>query len=374
MSLPPVPVPERTKHPFLTYDMIREIPAAISVTISDNGERMAAAGKALAGRRDIFFTGCGTAFYAAMLGEEFMRPSRESGVRSTSVPALELQTYDWGLSASSGVIGVSHSGITKTTVDAMKRARLLGARTVGITHFADRPIAAASDDLFVVGGSPDRSRMHTKCYVDSAIAAALISIESSAKSSEADKARDALRSLPRLSSKVIAACDVRGRELAEKYAGKRRFFFTGTGPNVVTALETALKFKETSYLGAEGLETEQMIHGPWMALDEETHITIISPTASGHQRAIDLARCAKAVGAPSLCIVKEGEKELSVFCDETVEIPEVEERLTPYLAILPLYFFAYYSSVARGNNPDLLRYLHPKYWRGRDIVFPPGTH
>jgi len=39
--------------------------------------------------------------------------------------------------------------------------------------------------------------------------------------------------------------------------------------------------------------------------------------------------------------------------------------------IIPLYLFAYYSSLRRGYNPDHLRYLDPAYWEGEaDHLFP----
>jgi len=44
-------------------------------------------------------------------------------------------------------IGLSHSGITQDTVDALERARANGVTTVAITNFPRSPIAAASDHV-----------------------------------------------------------------------------------------------------------------------------------------------------------------------------------------------------------------------------------
>ncbi len=40
-STPPIPVPERTAHPFLTHDMIFEIPQAIRETLHRDEGRFA---------------------------------------------------------------------------------------------------------------------------------------------------------------------------------------------------------------------------------------------------------------------------------------------------------------------------------------------
>ena len=164
-TIPPSPVPERTSHPFYTYDMIHEIPTTISKTLRN--DRIVPAAKKLSERKSFYFTGCGTAFFSAMLGAEPLRPSK---IRSLCVPALELEYHNYPVDAFTGVVVAdSHSGITKTTVDALKYAPSNGAFGIGITHFLDRPIFNAANETLLIGNSPDNSRCHTKCYVAGAV-------------------------------------------------------------------------------------------------------------------------------------------------------------------------------------------------------------
>ena len=108
-------VPDRTSHPFLTYDMIYEIPATIRETLK-NAE-ISSATEQLSEKKSLYFTGCGTAFFAAMLGAY---PLHSSKSRSECVSSLELQQHGYPLSSETGMVAVSHSGITKATVDAVK--------------------------------------------------------------------------------------------------------------------------------------------------------------------------------------------------------------------------------------------------------------
>jgi glutamine---fructose-6-phosphate transaminase (isomerizing) len=55
-------------------------------------------------------------------------------------------------------------------------------------------------------------------------------------------------------------------------------------------------------------------------------------------------------------------------------VPRTLEYLSPFLTIVPLYYMAYFLAVGRGNNPDCLRYLEPRYWGARGVIFPPGSH
>src|SRR3712207_8664690 len=58
--------------------------------------------------------------------------------------------------------------------------------------------------------------------------------------------------------------------LFRSHVGHRRIWLVGGGPSAVTAEEVALKIKETSYLQAEGMSTETMLHGPFQRSEEHT--------------------------------------------------------------------------------------------------------
>ena len=175
-ALPPIPTADRTSHPFHTYDMIHEIPASFRDTLRTVADPAKQAAAQMADRSFLVFTGCGTASYSARLAERFASSSSDR-IRSEAVGAAEISGYGPRLDRSCGVVGISHSGITKTTVDALRASRAKGARTVAVTHFPDRPIAAASDATLLAGNGPDLSRCHTKCYVAGALAAAQVGLE-----------------------------------------------------------------------------------------------------------------------------------------------------------------------------------------------------
>jgi len=89
----PAPKADRETHPFHTYDMIFEIPEAIKETLQTMKEKAQPIARKLEDRSRIYFTGCGTAFFASMLGSQVPSHSRGVSIGFAAVPALELQSY-----------------------------------------------------------------------------------------------------------------------------------------------------------------------------------------------------------------------------------------------------------------------------------------
>ena len=61
----------------------------------------------------------------------------------------------------------------------------------------------------------------------------------------------------------------------------------GAGPNGWTAQEGALKVREAAYVATEGLSSEQFLHGPSVALDEQDTLVVLDgggPGASARRR------------------------------------------------------------------------------------------
>lgn len=359
--------------------MIFEIPQAIEQTLQALKGKAQSTARRLEDRRRIYFTGCGTAFFASMLGSQVFSLSQQASTRPLCVPAFELQKYGYPIDRTSAAVGISHSGITKATVDALKHAKGKGALTIGVTHFEGRPISGAVDETLVVGNGPDKSRCHTKCYVAPAVACMQIGIElmkhlGSGESDRLQQVEAELKQLPEITVNVLKSVDDLCKRLAGEYAECDRYYFAGAGPNVPNALEAALKIMETSYVSAQGFETEQLLHGPWVSMGERNALVVLAPNGTCRERNVDLVKAAKELGAPTIGLVGEGDSELRSLCDDFVQLPAADEYLSPFINIIPLYLFAYYSCVSRGLNPDLLRYTTPAYWRARQIIFPAGTH
>ncbi len=342
--------------------MIRAIPRSFETVLRQTRDVSL---KLIPGR--VLFTGSGTGYYSALMGSQLLG---SLGAPWDAVHALEVPHY-YNFQPSSLAVGVSHSGITKSTIDALKAAGENDAFTVGITHFEKRPIADVVDLSLSVGDGPDLSRCHTKTYTDSAAAAFVLSLQlAEVLGHKVDEvAAEFNGELGRRLAEASTMSEAPMREFARSLSSVRKVVFAGAGPNFVTAREAALKMKETSFIAAEGMELEELLHGAWVFLDEQTLVVVIAPRGPSVERAKTLLGASRNLGAKTLAVT-----DTTLEADAVAELPRSHEYLSPFLSILPLYYLSYYMALERGNNPDHLRYLDQKYWSTRNIIFPAGTH
>ena len=147
--------------------------------------------------------------------------------------------------------------------------------------------------------------------------------------------------------------------LAREHVGRRRIWLVGGGPSAVTATETALKIKETSYLQAEGMPTETMLHGPFQCVEADDLFVLVAPSGGARERTLEVAELAEEVGVPFL-----------IFGDDRIEgrlaaltVPGVPEPLSALTCLVPLQLFAYHLALTRGTNPDNFRVDDPRFAR-----------
>lgn len=347
--------------------MIREIPQGLRATIKAVTSFAPETGDS----GDLIFTGNGTALYSAVMGSQVLGLTRNIW---RAEGAFEIANYEpvREKSRTRTVVGVSHSGITKSTLDALSRVKSEGAKTIGVTHFPDRPISEVADKTIVIGDSPDKSRCHTKAYTDSAAAVfALCLAFARPLNQELDGVRKELEM--RLADEIestISSTEASAKSAAKELRDASKILFAGAGPNVVTAREAALKVKESSYLSGEGMELEEMLHGPAMSFNEKTLVVAIIPSGPSVERARDLIAASNKIGASTMVV----SDQQGFGADYEIKINGIHEYLSPFLTIIPLYLFSYYLAVENGKNPDYIHYTDPTYWAARTIIFPPGTH
>ena len=122
----------------------------------------------------------------------------------------------------------------------------------------------------------------------------------------------------------------------------------------MTAEEIALKIKETSYLQAEGMPTETMLHGPFQCVEAEDLFVLVAPAGVAQERTLEVAELAAEIGGTCL-LVGDGTTGSSARAEGLLEVPDVPEPFSALTCLLPLQLFSYHLARARGTNPDSFR-------------------
>lgn len=349
-------------HPFEMYSAIHSEPAEVSRLVDGDASVHRLARELRAAAR-LTLVGIGSSLHAAQIGACLWRellPTR---------PIRVLHSFDFvsdpslvgDVGEDETVIAFSHRGTKTYTREALALAHARGARTCVVTGQGVAGVEGADEHIETV--PQERSSAHTVSLIGSlAVMAKLVELTAGLASDEVGTdmvrvTRDALEQEDRIQGLVGGIA----RET-------RHIWLVGTGSDVIVARETALKIKETSYIPAEGMSVEEMLHGPFQCVEPSDLLILIDTQGIATPRLETLRRMADVVGVPTISI-STGDDEAKGDSSRSVPTPEGSYRAIRSVgALVVLQLFSYYLAVSRGENPDNFRLHEPRFARASALV------
>src|SRR5690349_16140291 len=251
---------ERSGYETYMLKEIYEQPEGVAETIGDRVrhghlvlEGLGMSEDELRGLRRIVIVACGTSYHAGVVAryaiEEWARVPVEPDVASEWIyrnPVLDPVTL---------VIGISQSGETRDTIQAMKLAREHGARTVAITNMMGSQITREVDSVLYTRTGLEVGVAASKTFTAQAALLFLIGLKlaqcrSTLPESEIEFILDELYDLPNKMRRFLDG-DHPIEEIAQRFHGESFFLYLGRHIGLPVALEGALKLKEISYIPTE---------------------------------------------------------------------------------------------------------------------------
>jgi len=352
------PPPPRPGHPYYMYESIYAQPGAIRLVLRANAEALRVAAERLKAVDRVFLSGIGTSWHACLVGELLVSRIGRLGHRVRAFHSFEFKNYWPDPDPRSGVIVVSHRGTKRFSLEALQKAKAGGGIAIAITGRGSGDGLKIADHSLVTV-EQENSAAHTISYTTALSLLAALAAEIGGDG-EAARALDALPD-----QMALLLGQESWEELAARFADRRRYYFVGGGPNTATAYEAALKMNEANYTTTVGMNCEQVLHGPWAALEASDVVVLIAPPGPSYERCLALGKAAKEIGAPIVGLVEEGDREISALCAHTVTLPTMPELLSPILAVVPLQLFTYHLALQLGTNPDTMRGDQPAHGRAR---------
>jgi len=302
---------------------------------------------------------CGTSLHAAMIGKYLIETF--CGI-AVDVEASSEYIYRRTVTDENTlVIGVSQSGETADTLTAIKQAKARGSHILIITNRPDSSMAREADSLVPVNAGIEVSVAATKSYVAQLMAFYLLSlymaeIKGSADSSLLQSVKNELMLLPQKIEQLLANTeDI--QKCARKYSGTKDFIYVARGINFPTALEGALKLKEISYINATGYAAGELKHGPIAMLDDTMPVLSILMKGSIYEKLLSNSEEAKARNARMIALTNSVDPKLDDLFETIIRVPDVQEFLSPIIAVIPLQLIAYYIAEFLGKDVDQPRNL-----------------
>jgi glucosamine--fructose-6-phosphate aminotransferase (isomerizing) len=242
-------------------------------------------------------------------------------------------------------IAISQSGQSPDVVEPIRYFRDGGATTVALVNDISSPLAEAAEWAMPLHAGKEQSVAATKSFIASLVAGARLV----AQWQDDRELMDGLSALP---DALRAAAQADWSAALEVLTPARNIMVVGRGISFPIALESALKFKETSALQAEAFSGAEIKHGP-MALIEEGYPLLIFATRGPTQAGlVQLAGDMRKRGARVLLAAPAdvAERELTL---PTAAIPDLD----PIVAVQAFYVMAAHLAKARGLDPDHPRHL-----------------
>ncbi len=309
--------------------------------------------------RRVVLVACGTSYHAALVGRYWIESLAQ--VPAEVELASEYRARRPLVDPNDLVIGVSQSGETIDTLEAVKVAKAGAARVLAIANVLDSAIPRMSDGSLYTHAGPEIGVASTKCFTAQLAALFMVAVFLGRRRGTLGKER-AIEMLKWLLEVPALMRDVLTREaqiadIAHRYATSRDCLFLGRSLSFPIALEGALKLKEISYIHAEGYAAGEMKHGPIALIDEKMPVVVVMPKDSSSERILGNVQEALARGGKVVAVATEGGMDLTGLEVERIDIPACPEELTPLITVLPLQLLAYHVADFKGTDVDQPRNL-----------------
>ncbi len=301
---------------------------------------------------------CGTSYHAGIVGKYILE-------NFSKVPVVvEMGSeyrYSTPVHENTLVVLITQSGETADTLAAAREAKRRGSMTIAITNVVGSSITREADYTFYTRAGPEIGVAATKTYITQLVALYILGITLGLikRTLEYDKIREltsTLRKLPRYVQSVLDNSDYI-EKCAQTMIDATDVFYIGRNINYPTALEGALKFKEISYIHAEGYPAGELKHGPLALLTPKTPIVAIAPKDHTYEKMLGNISEVSARGSPVIAIGFQDDTELEKIADKVIYIPEVPVLFSPIPISVVVQLLAYYVARERKCEIDKPRHL-----------------
>ncbi|SET17906.1 SIS domain-containing protein [Enterococcus malodoratus] len=247
------------------------------------------------------------------------------------------------------IIGVSQSGKSASTIDAMQNLHKSEIQRIVLTSDLTSPIAQVVDKVIDLNMGIETVGFVTKGFSATVMQLILLAIKVGVSKNQIDEQRlaELKQELLEIISSIQSVIDKSNvffdhHENLLKLGG--RFVALGYGPNWGVAKEFETKFTETVRRPSQGFELEAYMHGPYLEADWEHTLFFIETPSVNQSRSQALADYMDSYVGKILKVTTEKSSDAAVLgLDVTIS-----EMFSPLLLIIPFQLIAYRTATVKG--------------------------
>ena len=303
---------------------------------------------------------CGSSYHVGMVSKYFLESLLRVPVEVSL--ASEFRYCDPIVDEHTLVIVISQSGETADTLAALRQAKKLGARTLGVVNVVGSSIAKECDDVLYTWAGPEIAVATTKAYSTQLGVLYLLGLYFAdvlgrLSSERYDALVRQLLLLPSCLEQVLEQQE-NIQYLASHYFNHESIFFIGRNIDYAMGLEGSLKLKEISYIHSEAYAAGELKHGTISLIEPGTLVVALATYGKLFDKTMSNIVEVKSRGADIIALTTEEHKAaMESQASGIILVPELDPMFMPSLAVVPLQLFAYYVALNRGCDIDKPRNL-----------------
>lgn len=313
------------------------------------------AGRAVSEKvQHIYWVGCGNSWVNLHPGKYLL--DRYTSLTSDWLTAYEFVWRDPArLGKNAWVFVSSYSGATEDAVVALRHANSRGAHTIAVVNQADSLMGREAGEVIAYQSKA--------LYILPMAAAYLFALEVARLQGVRgiDEIVRGLHALPALLSQQYIDEEAPARKLAEEFVNERLFYTLGCGPLYGLAYKFGLTvFMENMRVNGSFIEATEFRHGPVEMFDREKPAVVILMGTDASRPVVERVR--------RICELNSAH--LLVF--DAARYPDVHPLLSPFVLMIPLQWFAVWSSLMRGVEDLDARVLMGRgiLGKGQGVTWP----
>jgi len=356
--------PDSGNFPHMMIKEIHDQPVsltnAMSGRISSNGMNVELGGFKLSSEEikkldSINLIGCGTAYHAAQIIASYIMKYSSINARafvSSEFPAEHV------CSSKTLTIGISQSGETKDTLDALSEAKKYNSHISGMCNVIGSTIARYTDNGIYLHAGSEYAVASTKVFTNMIAAGFLFALSISNITQHKQKELiSEFRKIPNKMAKQLIEDDGSIEKAVEVIINSPNAIFIGRGGiSMHLAKEGALKMMEVSYIPCISLPGGELKHGPIALITKGTPIIALAPSNSKLRLMESTIRECRSRGGV-IILITDVEGAINNYADILIQTYKTHEDLNPFLNIIPLQLMAYNAGIKKGINVDRPRNL-----------------
>ncbi|WP_027059629.1 SIS domain-containing protein [Mesorhizobium loti] len=295
----------------------------------------------------IVLLGTGSSMNALLAGAEALEEGTGASVIAKE-PEAFLRLPPRASSQRTLVLAASQSGMSITTIEAVRLSVERGFPTLVITGEAGSLITETGAEIIVMPIGPETVGPKTMGYTATVISVLAVAAKLAGKTIDLS---GLLAQLEQTAETGLAAA----KDLVTRFGVPDYILVAGQATHLGTALEASLKIAEISGVPTAAFDTEEALHGHVYGTTNNSLVIAIAQTETEAKVAANLGEALAELGPRTVVLNLSGH---ATRFDLAVSWPTAPDQqcLAGCWAPMPLQWYGCELAIARGIDPDKMIY------------------